>query len=341
MSAPTHDLVRPCMEALRTVSISGTGFYVPDRIMTNADLEAIVETSDEWIFTRTGIRERRIAAPDEATSDMAAAAARRAMESAGVEAAEIDFIIVATCTPDMAFPSTACLVQKLIGAKNAACMDVSAACSGFLYAMDVARQYIACGARQTILVIGAEKMSTLLDWTDRGTCVLFGDGAGAAILQAKGAKYGLLTSVLGSDGDLNELLMVPGGGSRQPASHEVIDQRMNCIRMAGREVFKHAVTGMAGAAREALLRCGANIEDVACIIPHQANARIIQAVGQKLGAPMDRFFMNLERYGNTSAASVVMALDEAVRIGRVQRGDLVLLVVFGAGFTWAASLLEW
>lgn len=341
MTAPTHELVRPCMPALRTVSITATGFYVPDRVMTNADMAEIVDTSDEWIFTRTGIRERRIAAENQATSDLAAAAAQRAMESAGVSADEIDFIIVATCTPDMTFPSTACLVQKLIGAKQAACLDVSAACSGFLYAMDIARQYIACGAKQTILVIGAEKMSSVLDWNDRTTCVLFGDGAGAAILQAREAKYGLLTSVLGSDGTLNDLLMVPAGGSRQPASHDAIEQGLTCIRMAGREVFKHAVTGMTGAAREALLRCGANIEDVACIIPHQANSRIIQAVGQKLGVPMDRFFMNLERYGNTSAASVIMALDEAVRIGRVQRGDLVLLVVFGAGFTWAASLLEW
>jgi 3-oxoacyl-[acyl-carrier-protein] synthase III len=339
--SPHPMLTRPGNQALPTVSIVATGMYVPERIMTNADLEKMVDTSDEWIFTRSGIRERRIAAAQEATSDLAAAAARNAMQSGGIAAEEIDLILVATCTPDMPFPSTACYVQKLIGARNATCLDVSAACSGFLYAMETARQFIQSGSMKTALVIGAEKMSTVLDWTDRTTCVLFGDGAGAAILQANGADYGILTSVLGSDGSLSDLLSIPGGGSRHPASPAVLDERLTCIKMAGREVFKHAVTHMANASLEALAQCGARIEDIACIIPHQANARIIQAIGQRIGAPLEKFYLNMDRYGNTSAASVIMALDEAGRTGRIQRGDLILMVVFGGGFTWAASLVEW
>lgn len=337
----THKLTRPVTSTVRTVSIVSTGAYLPERVMTNAELEKIVDTSDEWIYSRTGIRERRIAAENEATSDMAVEAARQAMRDGGIEPDQIDLIVVATCTPDMAFPSTACFVQKHIGAKNAACMDLSAACSGFLYAMDVGRQFVSTGGVQTALIIGAEKMSLVMDWTDRTTCVLFGDGAGAAILQAKNAPYGILTSVLGADGSLSDLLSIPGGGSRHPLSQQVLDERMNTLKMAGREVFKHAVTNMANAALEALRKCGASIDDVTCIIPHQANARIIQAIGQRIGAPLDKFYLNVDRYGNTSAASIIVALDEAARNGRIQRGDLVLLVVFGGGFTWAASLLEW
>lgn len=332
---------RPGLEELRTVSIVGTGAYVPERVMTNAELEQFVDTSDEWIYTRTGIRQRHIAAEDEATSDMATAAARKAMADAGIAPEDIDLIVVATCTPDMAFPSTACFVQKQLGARNASCMDVSAACSGFLYAMDVGRQFVRTGSMQTALVIGAEKMSMVMNWSDRTTCVLFGDGAGAAILQARGAPLGILTTVLGSDGSLSDLLSIPGGGSRIPISQRVVDERLHSLQMAGREVFKHAVTNMAAAAQEALRRCGAHIDDVACIIPHQANARIIQAIGQRIGAPLERFYLNVDRVGNTSAASVIMALDEAARAGRFKRGDLVLMVVFGGGFTWAASLVEW
>lgn len=334
-------LHRPGLDSLRTVSIIATGSYVPDRVLTNTELEKIVDTTDEWIYTRTGIRQRHIAEDHQATSDLAIAAARKAMENGTIRPEEIDYLIVATCTPDMHFPSTACMVQKELGATNAACVDLSAACSGFVYAIDMARQYIQSGTMNTALVIGAEKMSCLLDWEDRATCVLFGDGAGAAILQARGDQYGILTSVLGGDGKLGDLLNVPGGGSRLPITPEVLADKQHVLKMAGREVFKHAVTGMAGAAQETLRRCGATIDDVACIIPHQANARIIQAISQRIDAPMEKFYVNLDRFGNTSAASVIMAIDEAARKGRIQRGDLVLLVVFGAGFTWAASLLEW
>ena len=342
MSVPAENRIkRPGLAELRTVSIVGTGAYVPERIMTNADLEKIVDTSDEWIFTRTGIRQRHIAAPDEATSDMAAAAARKAMADAGITADTIDLIVVATCTPDMVFPSTACFVQRHIGATQAACLDVSAACSGFVYALEMGRQFIRTGSMQTALIIGAEKMSSVMDWTDRTTCVLFGDGAGAAVLQPKGAEFGILTSVLAADGRLSDLLSIPGGGSRHPVSQQVLDEKLHTLRMAGKEVFKHAVTNMAQAAQETLRRCGATIDDVACIIPHQANARIVQAIGQRIGAPLAKFYLNVDRYGNTSAASIIMALDEAARNGRIQRGDLVLLVGFGGGFTWASSLVEW
>lgn len=334
-------LTLPPPAPTRAVSIVASGAYVPPGIRTNADLERMVETSDEWIYSRTGIRERHIAGDNEATSDMAAEAARRALADTDLAPEQIDLILVATCTPDMTFPSTACFVQQKIGATRAACLDVSAACAGFLYALDVGRQYVASGQMDTVLVIGAEKMSTVMDWTDRTTCVLFGDGAGAAILQAAENSYGILPSVLGADGSLNHLLSIPGGGSREPFSQRVLDEKSHCLKMAGREVFKHAVTNMAAAAQAALKQSGACIEDVACIIPHQANARIIQAIGQRIGAPIEQFYLNVDRYGNTSAASVIMALDEAARNGRVKRGDLVLLVVFGGGFTWAATLLEW
>jgi 3-oxoacyl-[acyl-carrier-protein] synthase III len=324
------------------VSIVSTGAYVPQRVLTNEELTAMVDTSDEWIYTRTGIRQRHIAADDEASSDMAAKAAQQAMADGGVDPAEIDLIVVGTCTPDMAFPSTACFVQRLIGATNAACMDLSAACSGFLYAMEVGRQFIRGGQARTALVIGAEKLSTVVNWTDRTTCVLFGDGAGAALLQpAQDGARGIMTSVLGADGTLSDLLSIPGGGSRNPISQKVVDERSNTIQMAGREVFKHAVTQMANASSQALADCGVSIDDVACIIPHQANARIIQAIGQKIGAPMEKFYLNVDRYGNTSAASIIIALDEAARAGRIKKGDLVLMVVFGGGFTWATSVVEW
>jgi 3-oxoacyl-[acyl-carrier-protein] synthase-3 len=330
------------LATIRPVSIVSTGAYVPERILTNAEMEKMVDTTDEWIYSRTGIRERHIARDDEASSDMGAAAARVAMQDAGVDPEEIDLIIVGTCTPDMAFPSTACFVQKLIGAKNAACMDLSAACSGFLYAMEVGRQFISTGQASTALILGAEKLSTVTNWTDRTTCVLFGDGAGAAILKPSvdGAR-GIMSSVLGADGTLSDLLTIRGGGSRYPVSQQVVDENSNTIQMAGREVFKHAVTQMADAALAALSSCGVSIDDIACIIPHQANARIIQAIGQKIGAPMEKFYVNVDRFGNTSAASIIIALDEAARAGRMKKGDLVLMVVFGGGFTWATSVVEW
>jgi len=328
-------------EPPRTVSIVGTGSYVPARVMTNADLEKLVETSDEWITARTGIKERRIAAVDEKTSDMASRAALAALEQAGVKPEEVDLILVATISPDMFFPSTACLVQRQIGAKNAACFDLSAACAGFVYGLEVAQQFITSRTADTVLVIGAEKLSALVDWTDRNTCVLFGDGAGAAVLRNRGDVHGLLTTHMGSDGNYADLLNIPGGGAACPITPANVDQRLNTIKMAGREVFKQAVTSMLRAGQAALDRCGLQIEDITCIIPHQANMRIIEAIADRLKVPMDRFFVNLEKYGNTSAAAVAIALDEANRSGRIQKGDYVLLIVFGGGLTWASSIIQW
>jgi 3-oxoacyl-[acyl-carrier-protein] synthase-3 len=323
------------------VSIIGTGSYVPERVLTNADLERLVETSDEWITTRTGIKERRIAAAGECTSDLATKAALAAMENAGITADQIDLILVATITPDMFFPSTSCFVQHKLGAKRAACFDVSAACAGFLYALEIAQQFITSHTYDTILVIGAEKLSSIVDWTDRNTCVLFGDGAGAAILRHRGGGHGVISTFMGSDGGLSDILYIPGGGSRFPITKENADQRLNCIKMNGKETYKHAVTSMLDAAHRALSEAHLKPEDLACIIPHQANLRIIEAIAHRMGLPMDRFMVNLDRYGNTSAAAVAIALDEAHRTGRMQMGDYVLLVVFGGGLTWASSVIQW
>ena len=325
----------------RTVSIIGTGSYVPERVLTNAELEKLVETSDEWITSRTGIKERRIAAEGENTSDLASKAALAAMENAGITAEEIDLILVATVTPDMFCPSTACFVQTKIGAKNAACFDVSAACSGFLYAIEIAQQFITSHTYDTILVIGAEKLSSIVDWTDRNTCVLFGDGAGAAVLQHRSGGHGVISTFMGSDGRLSEILQIPGGGSRFPVSKENADQRLNCIKMNGKETYKHAVNSMLDAATRALADANIKASDLACIIPHQANLRIIEAIASRMDLPMERFVINLDRYGNTSAAAVAIALDEANRTGRMQVGDYVLLVVFGGGLTWASSVIQW
>lgn len=325
-------------------SIIGTGSYMPERTLTNHDLEKIVDTSDEWIFTRTGIRERRIAADDEATSDMASAAARNALEMAGVRPEDLDLIIVATVTPDMFFPSTACMVQKKIGAKNAVCFDISAACSGFLYALQTARHYLNGGPRVTALVIGAEKLSSLINWKDRNTCVLFGDGAGAVVVRADASEKApgrVLSSVMGSDGTLSDLLKVPGGAAAQPITPENVLSRPNTIHMEGRETFKHAVTRMCQASEEALKKAGLTAQDVALVIPHQANARIISAIADRLGVPEEKTFINLDKYGNTSAATIPVALDEANRSGRIKRGDVILLVAFGGGFTWASSVIIW
>lgn len=325
----------------RRVAIVGTGSYVPERVLTNFDLEKMVDTTDEWIFTRSGIRERRIARPDEASSDMGAIAARRALEAAGTAPEEVDMIVVATITPDMLFPNTACFVQNLIRARNAFCFDLEAACCGFLYSMEVAEQFISSGAVRTALVIAADKLSAVTDWTDRSTCVLFGDGAGAAVLRAVEDGSGIINTVMGSDGSLTGLLQLPGGGSRTPASPESVERKLHCMKMEGREVFKHAVKAMSDAAQEVLKRAGLTVDDVDCLIPHQANTRIIQAIGERLGIPIGKTFMNLEKYGNMSGASIPVALDEAVRGGRVRKGDIVLLVAFGGGFTWSASLLHW
>jgi 3-oxoacyl-[acyl-carrier-protein] synthase-3 len=325
----------------RTCSITGVGSYVPEKILTNADLEKMVETSDEWITSRTGIKERHIAAKDEFTSDMAAKAAQRAMKMAGVTASQIDLIIVATITPDMPFPATACLVQQKIGAKRAAAFDLEAACSGFIYGLEIGQQFIMSRTYDTVLVIGAEKLSAITDWTDRNTCVLFGDGAGAAILQSRENSHGLLTAVMGADGAKAGLLSMPGGGSACPASAATVAAKLHFLRMDGKETFKNAVQAMQSAATEVLKRCEIDITKIKCVIPHQANRRIIDVVGDRLGATPEQIFINLHKYGNTSAASVAIALDEAVAAKKIQRGDLVLLVVFGAGLTWGAAVIEW
>ncbi len=325
----------------RTCSITGVGSYVPEKILANADLEKMVDTTDEWITTRTGIKERRIAAKDEFTSDMAAKAAQRAMKMAGVTAAQIDLIIVATITPDMPFPATACFVQQKIGAKRAAAFDLEAACSGFIYGLEIGQQFIMSRTYDTVLVIGAEKLSAITDWRDRNTCVLFGDGAGAAVLQNRENSHGLLTAEMGADGGKADLLFMPGGGSRCPASKDTVDARLHFLRMNGKETFKNAVQAMCSAAQEVLRTGELDINRIKSVIPQQANRRIIDAVGERIGATPEQMFINVHRYGNTSAASVAIALDEAVASGKVQRGDLILLVVFGAGLTWGAAVIEW
>lgn len=300
----------------------------------------MVSTTDEWIVARTGIRERRIAAEDEAVSDMGAAAARRALERAGVTAAEVDAIIVATATPDMPFPSSACIVQHLIGATRAFSFDIEAACSGFVYALETGRCFIESGGARTVLVIGSEKFSSITDWQDRNTCILFGDGAGAVVLQASDAGRGLIGTVLHSDGALGDMLKVPGGGSRCPASPQMIADRLQYITMNGREVFKHAVRCMTEVTFEVLARSGIAVADIDWIVPHQANIRIIEAVAERLGVGMDKVYVNLDRVGNISAASVPLALDEGVRSGRIRKGQLILLTALGAGMTWGACVME-
>jgi len=325
----------------RTVSIIGTGSYAPERVLTNQELEQLVDTSDEWIRARTGIRERRIAGAHESTSDMAARAALAAMEQASVTAGEIDLLIVATVTPDTAFPATACWVQKKLGAVNAACFDVSAACAGFLYALEIAQQFISTHVYNTVLIVGADKLSAITDWTDRNTCVLFGDGAGAAVLRNRPDSHGVISTYMGSDGTFADILIMPGGGSRCPITAENVNERLNTIKMVGKEVYKQAVNSMFTAANRALEDAGLRYEDIACVIPHQANIRIIEAIAARMRLPMDKFYVNLDRFGNTSAAAVAMALDEAHRSQRIKIGDYLLLVVFGGGLTWASSVIQW
>ena len=326
---------------IRTVSIVGTGSYVPERVLTNADLSRIVDTNDDWITTRTGIKERRIAAKDENTSEMATKAALKAMEQAKTSAKEIDLIVVATATPDMLFPATACFVQKRIGATHAACLDISAACAGFLFGLEIAQQFITSHTHDTALVIGAEKLTSITNWTDRNTCVLFGDGAGAAVLRHRGSAHGVIATHIGSDGRYSDILFMPGGGSRCPITRENADMHLATIHMTGKEVYKQAVIAMLNAAKKVLDKAGLSVDDIACVIPHQANLRIIEAIADRLGISRDKMFVNLDRYGNTSAAAVAIALDEANRTGRIKPGDYVLLIVFGGGLTWASTIIEW
>ena len=322
-------------------AISGAGHYAPEKVLTNADLERMVDTSDEWIRTRTGIRERRIAAEGECTSDMGAEAARRALANAGLAAEDVEAVYVATCTPDMVFPSTACLIQAAIGAGRAYGYDLSAACSGFLMALDAAAAAIESGRIRTALVIGAEKLSSVTDWTSRDTCVLFGDGAGAVVLTASD-RPGIRSNYLGVDGNQADILYIPAGGCKRPPSEETIRQHQHFIHMAGRETFKIAVNTMLGAAQEAIRRAGLQESDIDWMIFHQANWRIIDAVAKRLGdGSADRAIMNLDRYGNTSAASIPLALSEAVADGRIQSGHKVLMVAFGGGLTWGGTVVEW
>lgn len=320
--------------------ITGLGFYVPERVLTNADLEKMVETSDEWIRTRTGISERHIADKGTGTSDLAAKAAQTALKNAGVDPMEIDLIIAATSTPDMPLPSCACFIQEKIGARKAAAFDLAAACSGFVYALVTAEQFIRTGTYKNVLVVGADLISSYIDWTDRGTCVLFGDGAGAAVV-SRVSSGGILSSSIGSDGRYADLLKICGGGSKEPASDETVRSKKHFLQMNGGEVFKLAVRGMADSVNESLVKAGVKIEDVACFIPHQANQRIIDAVGERLNLSKEKVYVNLARYGNTSAASCAIALYEAVQEGKVKKKDKVVLATFGSGLVWGALVMEW
>ncbi len=325
-----------------SIVIKGIGSYVPKKILTNKDISGIVDTSDEWIRTRTGIQQRHICEEGEYTSDLAANAAKNAIEDAKLKPDDIDLLIVATITPDMPFPSTACLVQTKLGLGQIAAFDVEAACSGFLYALDMASAMLETGRYKNAIIIGAEKLSSIIDWKDRTTCVLFGDGAGAAVLsRIKESNTGILDCCLHADGAKPELLRMPGGGSQIPASASSVEQRQHFLKMNGREIFKFAVRGMERAAQEVLDRQNVKIADVDKIIPHQANMRIIETIQDRLEIPKSKFYNNLQYYGNTSAASIPIALDEAYRKGLVKHNDLLLLLAFGAGLTWGSTLLRW
>lgn len=328
-------------ELIRSAGILGTGRFVPERVLTNEDLEKMVDTSDEWITTRTGIKERRIAEPEQASSDLAILAARAALKDANIRADQLDLVIVATVTPDHAFPSTASILQNKLGATKAAAYDLAAGCSGFVYGLTAAATMIEARAMNHVLVVGVETLSKIVDWTDRSTCVLFGDGAGAAVLGPVPEGYGILSSVLGSDGSGAELLVLEAGGSRNPASLETVQGKKHTISMHGNEVFKFAVRIMDEASLNVLKKAGLSSEDIDLFIPHQANIRIIDAAARRLQLPADRVFVNVDAYGNTSAASIAIALDEARKKGRIQSGDFVLLVGFGAGLTWGAAIVRW
>ncbi len=324
----------------KKIGIIGLGSYAPKKVITNKDLEGMVDTSDEWITTRTGIKERRIASSDESTSILAFNAAREALKNAKLKPEDIELIIVATITPDMQFPATACFLQDLLGARNAACFDISAACAGFVYGMVIAQQFLNSGIYKNALVIGAEKLSAVTDWQDRNTCVLFGDGAGAAVL-APVSNGGILASYLGSDGSLSELLMLPGGGSKYPTTKKTVEDKLHFIKMRGNEVFKLAVKIMSDAACKALKQCDLDVDDIDCFIPHQANMRILDAVARKMGLPTKKIFFNVASYGNMSSASTAVALCQAHDSGRIKGGDIVVLDAFGAGLVWGSCVIQW
>lgn len=328
-------------EALRGATIVGTGKYVPERVLTNADLERMVDTSDAWIVERTGIRERRIAAPEQASSDLALIAARRALEMAGLGPQDVDHLIVATITPDRPLPSCACDLQAKLGADRAAAYDLSAACSGFVFGLGVARSLIGASLADTILLVGVEELSRIADYEDRNTCVLFGDGAGAAVLRPCAPGEGVLAVSIHSDGAHGDILEVPAGGSRVPASAETVARRDHFVKMQGRELFKLAVRGMEESLRAALEHAGLAPGDLELVVPHQANLRIIDATRQRLGLSEEKVIVNIDRYGNTSAASIPISLDELVRAGRLKPGDAVGMMAFGGGVTWGAAVARW
>jgi 3-oxoacyl-[acyl-carrier-protein] synthase-3 len=321
--------------------ITGTGSYAPKKVIFNHDLEKLVDTSDQWITERTGIKERRIAEKGQTTSDLAYEAGKKALKAAGLGPDELDLILVATMTPDMILPSLSCVLQEKLGAKKAAAFDIYAACSGFIYGMSIASAFIGAGMYKNILLVGAEVLSRFTDWEDRTTCILFGDGAGAVVIQRHSGKRGILSTHLHSDGSLGELIHVPAGGAQHPASHDTIRRRMHFIRMKGNETFKAAVRALEGVVQEALEHNKVKPEEIDYLVPHQANLRIIQAMAQRLNMPMEKVVLTLPKYGNTSAASIPMALDEAVRDGRIKENHLLLFEAFGGGLTWASALVRW
>lgn len=327
----------------KSIIIAGTGSYLPEKIITNHDIAKTVDTSDEWVYTRSGIKERRIAQSEEAASDMALISAKRALESAKLKPEDIDLVIVTTVTPDMMFPSTACILQAKLGIRNnIPCFDVEAACSGFVYGVEVASKMIKSGYYKNALVVSSEKLSSIVDWQDRNTCVLFGDGSGAVVLSTSDEEnVGILDTVLGADGSDTATLKLPAGGSAMPATKETVETRQHFLQMNGREVFKHAVKIMGEKSFEVIERYGITPDEISLLIPHQANTRIIESVAKRLKLPMEKVFVNIEKYGNTSSASIPIALDEALKSGKIKKGDYILFVAFGAGLTWGATLVKW
>lgn len=329
------------MNKLAKARIIGTGCYLPERILSNHDLEKMVETSDEWIVSRTGMKERRIARSDEFTSDMGYEAAKHAIEAANISSEEIDLILVATLTPDYVFPSTACLLQARLKAFNAAAVDIQAACTGYIYALSQAKAYIDSGLYNHVLIVASEKLSTIVNYKDRNTCVLFGDGAAACVVSNRGKGLMIRDVCLGADGELAELLILPAGGSRHPASSQTIADDLHYLQMGGKETYKHAVRRMEMASKQCLDRAGLAESEISWIVPHQANVRIIEGIAKRFGVLMERVYLTIHKYGNTSASSIGIALDELLRLKGVQQGENILLTAFGAGLTWGASILTW
>jgi len=329
------------MRQNQRASITGIGSYLPSKVLTNYDLEKMVDTSNDWIIQRTGIKERRIVENGVTTSDLAAQASLRAMEDAGVSPKDLDMIITSTITPDHIFPSTSCYIQQKIGATRACAFDILAACAGFIYAISIAQSFVNSGAMKTVLVVGAECLSKITDYTDRTTCVLFGDGAGAVVIQRNPVKHEILSSKLAADGSEADVLIMPGGGAKNPASLESVQQRLHYIQFRGKEVFKLAINNITNLILETARENGLTLDDIDLIIPHQSNLRIIEATMEKLGLPMEKAFVNIDKYGNTSSASVPIAIDEARKKGHLRKGDIVMLVAFGGGVTWGSSVIRW